>query len=858
MTRSAESTRRALTALLASTAVAWSGAVHAQDTAGNPASSSTEQPDPTEQPTTPAQQVAQETQDIIVTAQKRAENLQDVPIAITAFGTKTLEDTQVDSFDDYAKMVPSLSYKSAGPGFVNVYFRGVASGENANHSASLPSVGTYLDEQPITTITGALDIHVFDIERVEALAGPQGTLYGASSQAGTVRIITNKPDLGETYGQVNLEVNKVAHGDFGWTGEGFINLPVSENVAARLVGWYRRDGGYIDNIAGTRTYPIMQPVFDEEGNFIGLVDEPGDDITISNNDPTDPDRDLAEDDYNDVYTYGARAALKIELNDSWTVTPQIMAQKQKSYGSFAEERGLDDLETMQFWYEKNDDRWWQAALTVEGKIANFDMTYAGAYMRRQIDGEFDYSDYSYFYDVLYGYAVYWYDNAGDQIEPTQYIQSDDRFKKMSHELRFASPADRPIRLVAGLFYQRQQHNIEQNYIIDNLSDDLAVPGTDDNIWLTDQIRVDRDYAVFGELSYDITPQLTLTAGGRWYKFKNSLVGFFGFNSTLDDTPGGYSSNPDYDCSLFPPPTVGGPCNNVDKTTKDSGFLHRLNGTWKPNDDLLLYATWSKGFRPGGVNRRGSRPPYKADFITNYEAGAKFSFGNGAHFNVAAYRLDWTDIQLSFLGANGLTEVQNAGDARIHGIEADLLLRPMDGLSWSSGVAYNKAKIRNDYCLFNNPQFDCTIPGPDTDSDGEPDENALLAPSGTRLPLTARWKANSRIRYEWPIAAGMRAHVQGALTYEGKRSRDLRIEINDIYRDMKAYTLVDLAADVDRDPWMAELYVKNVFDVRGQLSKSIQCVETVCGDPGGGTAVGGKIYTVVTRPRTIGLRVGYKF
>jgi outer membrane receptor protein involved in Fe transport len=836
---------RAAAALLASTALALPGIAAAQDTSSGEAAA-----------TEATSQNKSESQDIIVTAQRRAENLQDVPIAITALGTKTLDDNQVDAFDDYAKMVPSLSYKSSGPGSANVYFRGVASGENANHSASLPSVGTYLDEQPITTIQGALDIHIFDIARVEALAGPQGTLYGASSQAGTIRIITNKPDLGSTYGQVNLEVNKIAHGDFGYTGEGFVNLPLSSNVAARVVGWYRRDGGYIDNVEGTRTYPIMQS--DEECEC--LVDLPGDDITINS---------LAEDNYNDVYTYGARAALKIELNDNWTLTPQIMAQRQKSYGSFAEESGLGKLETMQFHYEKADDKWWQAALTVEGKLGNFDVTYAGAYMKRQIDGEFDYSDYSYFYDALYGYAVFWYDNDGNQIEPTQYIVSDDSFTKQSHELRFTSPPDRPIRLVGGLFYQRQTHNIEQNYIIDNLADFVAVPGTDDNIWLTKQLRIDRDYAAFGEISYDLLPRLTLTAGGRIYKFKNSLEGFFGFNyfnpDDFDSDPG-YSSNPQYDCTLFGPPTVGGPCNNVDKTTKDSGFVHRLNATYKPNDDLLLYATWSRGFRPGGVNRRGILPPYKPDFLTTYEAGAKFSFGSGSHFNVAVYQEDWSDIQLSFLGQNGLTEIRNAGEARIRGIEADLLLRPMEGLSWSTGVAYNDANLRNPFCKIAVPNFDCTV---DVDLNGDgiaddpanPDDNnesnALLAEDGTRLPLTAKWKANSRARYEWQVS-GMRAHVQGSVSYEGARRRDLRDFEQSIYGNMKAYTLVDAAAGIERGPWNVDLYVKNIFDVRGQITKSIQCVEAVCGDPDGLTAIGGKIYTTVTRPRTIGLRIGRKF
>lgn len=815
---SAHWTRRAAAALLASTVLASPAFAAAQDTSsGEPAG------------TAAKSEIDSDSQDIIVTAQRRAENLQDVPIAITAITTKTLDDNQVDSFDDYAKMVPSLSYKSAGPGGANVYFRGVASGENANHSASLPSVGTYLDEQPITTITGALDLHVFDIARVEALAGPQGTLYGASSQAGTVRIITNKPDLSNSYGAANFEVNSVAHGDFGFSGEAFVNLPLSGNMATRLVGWYRRDGGYIDNIPGALNFPTSG-------------------VTMDND-------EFAEDNYNDVDTYGARAALRIELDDNWTITPQIMGQRQKARGSFAEESGLGELETMQFNPERTDDSWWQAAMTVEGKLANFDVTYAGAYMKRQIDGEFDYSDYSYFYDKLYGYGAYWYDNNYDAINPNQYIISDDRFAKQSHELRFTSPADRPIRLVGGLFYQRQTHSIEQNYIIDNLVDFFVVPGTESNIWLTKQFRVDRDYAAFGEISYDVIPRLTLTAGGRLYKYDNSLKGFFGFSSS-------YSSRTGVAACFGPPEVDGSPCTNLDKRTKDSGFVHRLNATYKASDDMLFYATWSRGFRPGGINRRGTLPPYDADFLTNYEVGTKISFGNGAHFNVAGYREAWDDIQLSFLGQNGLTEIRNAGNARIWGIEADLLLRPAPGLTWSTGAAYNNAKMRNDFCRFANEDFDCTQ---DFDLDGsgaiDPEEvgnNALLAPENTRLPLSARFKANSRARYEWDPTDRIKAHVQASLTYEGSRRRDLRTFEHSIYGNMKSYALVDAATGIETGPWTLSLYAKNIFDVRGQITKGIQCVESVCGDPDGGTAIGGKIYTTVTRPRTIGLRVGRKF
>ena len=811
--------KRAATALLATTFMAVP--LHAQTQPVDPAEKS-------------AAAAAQEGEEVVVTATKRTEKLQDVPIAITAITTKTLDDLQVNDFEDYARLVPSLSYKAGGgggsadgPGTNNVYFRGVASGDNANHSASLPSVGTYLDEQPITTITGALDIDIFDIARVEALAGPQGTLYGASSQAGTIRIITNKPDLSGTYGQINLEANTVAHGDWGYAGEGFVNLPVASNMAARIVGWYRHDGGYIDNIHGTR---VMTEYTPGDGSL-----PTGNTLVLDN-------ANLVEDDYNDTDTYGARAALKIDLDENWTITPQLMGQIQKANGSFAEERGLGHLETMQFNPEKLKDKWFQAAMTVEGKIANFDVTYAGSYMKRRVDSDLDYSDYSYFYNELHGYGAYWYDNDYNPVVPNQLIQATDRFKKMSHELRFTSPADKRLRFVGGLFYQRQEHNIEQNYIIPGLADFLTVPGTND-VWFTKQLRVDRDYAAFGELSFDITPTLTATAGGRWYKYDNSLVGFFGFGD-------GYSGSTGIVQCFGPPEVSGSPCTNLDKRVKDSGFVHRLNLTYKPNDDLLFYATWSRGFRPGGVNRRGTFPPYKADYLSNYEAGAKISFGHGSHFNVAGYLEDWDNMQVSVLGENGLTVVRNVSKARITGLEADLFLRPMQGLTWSTGVSYNHAVLRKDFC-FDELAVDCRDAGFDGGID-------FLAEKGDKLPLTAPWKGSTTVRYEWHLNSDIKAHVQGVASYEGSRRRDLRPGINDIYGNLKSYAQVDLATGLDKGPWSLDLYVKNLFDTRGQLSKGIQCREEVCGDPFGQTLEGGKIYTVVARPRTIGLKVGRKF
>ena len=193
-------------------------------------------------------------EEVVVSAQKRTESLQDVPLSIQAIGQEQLKELKVDDFGDYVKFLPNVSYQSYGPGFSRPYMRGVASGENANHSGPLPSVGVYLDEQPITTIQGPLDVQIYDVARVEVLAGPQGTLYGASSQAGTIRIITNKPQVGEF--DAGFEVTgSTLESDLGYTGQGFVNIPVGDKAAVRLVGWTKHEPGFITTCARRASSP---------------------------------------------------------------------------------------------------------------------------------------------------------------------------------------------------------------------------------------------------------------------------------------------------------------------------------------------------------------------------------------------------------------------------------------------------------------------------------------------------------------------------------------------------------------------------------------------------------------------------
>ena len=762
---------------------------------------------------------------IVVTAQKREESLQNVPLSITAIGNEQLDQLHVTNFADYAIFLPSLSYQSGGqsggPGFARPYMRGVASGGDGNHSASPPSVGMYLDEQPITTIAGALDIHMYDIERVEALAGPQGTLYGASSEAGTVRIITNKPDPTAFKAGYDLEGNSVDHGGTGYTAEGFVNIPISDSAAVRLVGWYDSIPGFIDNVHGTRTYPTSG-------------------VTIDN-------ANLVKKDYNDGETYGGRAALKIDLNDSWSITPSVIAQESKLNGSYGYRVG-QDFDITRFNPETSKDRWWQAALTVEGKISNFDLVYAGGYLKRDDWTRQDYVDYAYYYDRANGYGSYVQNNAGNLIDPTQFIHGKDGYTMQSHEVRITSPQDWRVRFVAGLFYERNEHEIEQDYLINNLADSAAVPpqpplsvtGWPDTWWLTEQVRVDKDYAAFTEVTFDITPQLSFTGGARFYKYENSLKGFFGFGLTNP-----FSSDRRKEV-FFDRDDQRRAVPNLDKKVDDTDSIYKGNLTWRITDQAMVYATYSEGFRPGGVNRVGTTQPYKADFLKNYEVGWKTTWAGGRlRFNGAIFQEDWKDFQFAFLGPNSVTIVANAGKAQSTGVETELSWLATAGLTLSLGAAYIDAKLTHPYC----GTLDANGNDADPCVDGDGDPAPFKAPDGQQLPVTPKFKGNLVARYAFDVGT-YNAHVQGAVAYVDKRWPDLRTVQRDILGQEDAYTIANFAAGIDNKSFSVELYVNNAFDEKGQADRWAQCDATVCGIEG--------TYITPVPTRTYGLKFGQRF
>lgn len=751
-------------------------------------------------------------QEIVVTAQRRSENLQDVPAAVQALGEDFLEQQNVTSFDGYARQLPGVSYQSFGPGQTQLNFRGVTSGGDGLHGGSLPTASLYLDEIPVTTIAGAVDLHIYDIDRIEALNGPQGTLFGASSLSGTLRIIPNRPDPGTFEGRMDAQINKYGSGEFGTQLEGMVNIPLADDVAIRLVGFYRRDGGYMDNTLGTRTYTLGD--LDDSTN-----------VTVDNS-------ALVENNFNDVEVYGGRAALRIDLDDTWTATPSITYQHLESTGQFLFDPAAGDLEVHNFLPSRNLDRWFQAALTIEGQLSDWDIIYAGGYFERRVDNLADYSYYTVFYDQLAGsYYTYFPTPDGGFLDPTQRQILFDRYTKFTQEFRVNSPASESLRLTAGMFMQRQTNRIEADYEIPGLgavAPDFIVPPSVDSLFLTRANRIDRDYAMFGQVSWDITEGLTLTAGIRGFIAHNTNGGFSGFISNALAPICLSSDDPE------------APCQNYDRKIVETGETHRVNLSYDIDEDRMIYATYSTGYRPGGTNRRPNILPYVSDTLSNYEIGWRTMWlDRTLRLNGAMFYAKWSNLQygLSPVGSAGVTNIYNAGDARIYGIETDFSWLIGDHLTLSGAATYIDAELTTDFCQFDAVGNSVCVPGI---------EPAVTA--GTRLPIQPRFKGNLTARYEVPIGE-VDAFVQAGAQHQSGTRSYLTTAAAEAMGPTDGFTTFDFSIGGTIGSWDFEAFIQNAFDSRGQLSRNTICTIPSC-------FTHPLVYP--TRPQFFGFRVGRDF
>jgi outer membrane receptor protein involved in Fe transport len=840
--------------------------------------------------TTPAPDTLEE---VTVTAQKVTENLQNVPISIEAIGTQKIEQLNIASLDDYVSYlagvttIKSIGQGGNGIGTTHVYMRGINSGQDGNHSGSQPTVGTYFDEQPVTTIDGTVDMHIYDIQRIEVLEGPQGTLYGASSEAGTIRIISNKPDPTKFEASYDVSGDQITNGGgAGWKAEGFVNIPLTPIAAVRIVGWDEHDPGYISNVAGTNTNAgIVNGVrtFCQEGA------PPCQTLSNANS---------VSKNYNTSEYKGGRAALKLDVTDEWTVTPTFMGQQTAATGFFGYDPAVGPLELVHFGPENDQDSFTQSALTVEGKVSDFDIVYSGAYFVRNQHSIADYADYSYFYDKYYGSGYFWSGNpgskttggvtspAGPSIEPQEFVIEKLHYTKWSNELRVSTPQQYAVKGTVGIFAQRQVHEIWEDYTMpgaggnpytyntQGLAQSLTIPSLNNNtIWLTDEERVDRDSAAFGQVTWDIAGGWSLTGGMRFYKYDNSIQGYYGYSANYQaltgypsgmDTcgPTGGTPNPAYQ------PFHYAPCTNLNAAVSNTGHTERATLSYKFDPDRMVYATFSTGFRPGGINRvydssiHAIYPPYQSDQLKNYEIGWKTQwFNERLRWNGAVFFEDWNNFQFSYLGPNSVTVVQNAASAQSSGLETNVEWAVGGGWLLSGSATYLDAKLTSNFCGTLTLTFPTSCPTQNSGASGTPitfaDGTTRLgpyAPSGTRLPGTPRLKANIVSRYNFPIG-DWNGFAQAAVVYQDS-SVPLLFPV--FYQpgpqgqthlgDLPPYTTVNIATGVEHSGMTAQVRLENAFNNLGELTRFSACTPTTCNQP----------YVIPVQPRTVWLQFGQKF
>lgn len=845
--------------------------------------------------------------EIIVTATRKSENVQKVPIAIQALSSDFLAQRQVKGLQDYAALLPSVSFAGIGPGRNEVYFRGIVPAGGA-----YASVGYYLDEIPITG-QEVPDIQVYDMERLEAISGPQGTLFGAGSLAGVLRFITNKPKIGKFEFGADSEVNKFGKGGFGGTIKSYINIPVSDRMAIRAMAYYRKEGGYIDNvdnkgqfISGTTDNPL---VADPRPSVLNLGDNnPATSYTLTNS-------AIAKKDYNPVYEYGGRLSMLWDVADGWEVTPTVTAQRQISYGYFGYDTRVGDLQVHDYDLTRNDDKWVQASLTVHGHIGDFDLVSATGYYYRDRKINNDYTYYTVTYDSFgAGYENYlqFFDKSGctgsgaslkctKLLNPNQYYHTDISNRKFTQEVRLTTPKSWPFDVTVGGFYHRQKNEFNDYYAIrgldqivgytesgggDSNPDGFGIPveqggtmilGTPavrgDAYYLQEFDTLYHDTAVFAEAHYNITPAIKITGGIRYFWTDFQTAGFQGVGASAAVAPSIFLPTGAVGCPL----PLTGPrlqCRNTNALDPQSigrysekGETHKVVVDWQFADQKLLYFNYSTGFRPGGYNRPlrlrktdtqpqvvVAAPPFESETLTNFELGFKGTFNNVFRLNMAIYLEKWNNIQYGLVvaGAQGAGYTGNAGKAEVKGVEYDAELK-LGKFTISSSGAYNDGKLKGNFCNFVANRDTKVISQLATCAPGEfipgnLDTPSVAAADGTRLPRQPKFKGTTTIRYDTDFGS-LKGYIQGAALYQTGATQDLNEFNNKLLGNTPGFISFDFGAGVRKDNWTADIFIQNAFDRRGQLTRNTFCSISVCA---------GSSRTFPIRPQFFGLKLGYRY
>ncbi|GAC35569.1 TonB-dependent receptor [Paraglaciecola polaris] len=843
---------------------------------------------------------------IEVTATKRSESIQDIPVSVTALNGQALENLGVDNFQEYVEFLPNVIFQGTGPGQNEIYIRGAATTQSnisvSSVQALQPSVAFYLDEQPVSMQGRNLDIYATDMERIEVLPGPQGTLFGASSQSGTVRLITKKPDHTGFSAGVDTSTSFTKGGEMSNSVEAFMNFAVTDELALRVAAYTDNQGGWIDNI---RNDP-------SNGGYIGsavVIDRiSGGVLSDPQNTPVDsPENDaLVEDDFNDAIYSGARFGLSYIINEDWDLLVQHTQQTLSTEGVFSYDPNLEgETSTNRFVPEDNDDEFGLTTWTLDGRMDKLEVVYTGGYLNRSIDSTIDYTGYtngglfSAYYVCNYGGDVAPEDERC--LDPTKYYKEKTDSTRMTHELRFNTSSDNAWRVTAGVFYDEQElnsvgrFNIANTEKFDNLARTLVgSEGINTNggpfepsISFVNDIQHDIDQvAVFGQFEYDVTDDVTATLGARWYQIEDTYKG----STTTVDVSRRLRAFGTQD----PDELAGIDAGAVDAIASGQLEVDLLddNGTltvddvilkasvdWKVNEDVLVFATYSEGFRPPVTNRVGGGlatnqtgafenfriPVYSTtDSLDNYELGMKGDFLDGIlRINATAFYSEITDLQTSRYDPTNISFLvftDNVGDAEIRGLDADITWLATDNLVINAAFSVLDTELT---------RINSALDG-------------IAPPVGSKLPYSADFSGNIRARYFIELDNGLTAYVNGSISYTGDRLASMSMDAYALedaaqlvygagtglsieqeaavyqgvtYPDSNgetfrggryiqdSYVLANLAFGITNEEWKAEIFIDNVTDEQATLYIDAQQYTP-------------KI--VSNRPRTVGLRLSYDF
>jgi outer membrane receptor protein involved in Fe transport len=752
--------------------------------------------------------------EITITAEKYKSTIQDTPISISALNGDQLTAAGITTIEDVAREVPGLSTRSAGPGQTEYEARGLAS-----NGGAAPTVGFYLDEVPLSPPALAqvgkvvIDPNLYDIDRVEVLRGPQGTLYGSGSMGGTIKIVTNQPKLGATEGSVQGTVSGTEGGGANGGGNFMLNLPLGDTLAVRVVGTDTYRSGWIDRV-------VLNPFPADTTTRGNVLAAPVQSIDHGANTET---------------LYGARASLLFKPNDDVSVLGAAFYQRLSmgAYDEFDSPPGASYLSRYEPFpiREPVTDEIHIYSLTITANLGFADLTSASSYWNRAESQTQDASESgpdTIRFALGLGPIVAGGGTTFPSYVPTPYNETD-LTRQVSEELRLSSREEDRLHWVAGAFFS-DLHSTWDESSANPAYGSLSPPGSNPAGYFfnANNPYLVRQYALFADGSIKLTDTLKFSTGVRWYRYQSKA------------TENEYGI--EYPTQLTPADIVPGVT-----TASDKGTNPRFNLSYSPSKDLTTYVSASKGYRPGGANEQvpaslcGAAPTsFGPDTIWDYEVGEKAKlFDNWLTINSDVYYIKWSGIQQAPLLLCGYQYDTNAGDGRSFGPEVEINAKLSDEWSVSASGAYTDAKITHPnatYTAFLRNTAFTPAGSPYCASTGSCTAPILNVPKET---------ASLALVYTRAVSENLRLTARVADSFVGS-------SIDESYYfaiPLPSYSIANARVGLSGEKWSASFFVDNLTNKVAEMTAN-------------NTSFQFNIPYVVrystNQPRTFGTQINYRF